>query len=268
MSSIVQLIGQHGYLLLFAWVLAEQLGLPLPAMPALLAAGVLSGVGKLSFPVCIGTALLACLFGDASWFLLGRKYGARMVNLLCRVSLEPDTCVRKSASVFDRHGPQALLLVKFVPGVSAVSVPMAGNSAMTFRTFALYDVAGCAIYVLTVVSLGLLFAGSIERIHAVAAQIEAAGVVVVGGAVAGTLGRRVWMRRKFQRDVAMARISADELMVMMQKGEKPFVVDLRHPLDFLPHPQVIPTATRITPEELIERAADIPRDRDIILYCT
>ena len=100
MNQIIHSVAQHGYLLLFAWVLAEQLGLPVPAAPVLLAAGVLSGMNKLSFGVCVAIALLACTLGDWVWFLLGRRYGTKMVNQLCRMSLEPDTCVRKTSNAF------------------------------------------------------------------------------------------------------------------------------------------------------------------------
>ncbi len=268
MNQIIHSVAQHGYLLLFAWVLAEQLGLPVPAAPVLLAAGVLSGMNKLSFGVCVAIALLACTLGDWVWFLLGRRYGTKMVNQLCRMSLEPDTCVRKTSNVFDKHGPAALLLAKFMPGIGTVSIPMAGNSAMNIQTFALYDFAGCGLYVLTLIGAGLLFTGSVEKVRALTVHAGSLGVAVVIAAAVGLVGRRVRERRRFRRDLTMSRIVPSDLLAMLQTGKNPYVVDLRHPLDFLPYPQLIPTAVRITPENLLKQAAEIPRDRDIILYCT
>jgi len=268
MHQIIHSVSQHGYLFLFAWVLADQLGLPIPAIPALLAAGVLSGMGKLSFPACVGLGLLACVIGDLVWFMLGRKYGGKIINLLCRISLEPDTCVRKSSGVFDKHGAASLLLAKFVPGVGTVAIPMAGNSRMNFRTFALYDLGGCILYVLSLMGIGLALSNSIERLESLTAYSSSLGYWLVVLAAIGLLGFRIYQRQKFLHDLRMSRIAPEELLAMLNTGKEPFVVDLRHALDFLPNSQVIPTAMRIDPDELVKQVMAIPRDRDIILYCT
>jgi len=268
MREVLDAISQHGYLLLFGWVLIEQLGLPVPAVPVLLAAGVLSGMGKMSFGISVALAIAACLLGDVVWFWLGRKHGGSVVRVLCKLSLEPDSCVRKTSNAFTKHGPVALLLAKFFPGIGTVSIPLAGSSGIGVRQFLLYDFGGCALYVLTFAGVGLALSNSVEKIEALTSHSAALGFWLVVAATAALLGRRWYERRKFLRELYAARISPQELQSMLAAEPKPFIVDLRHPLDFLPHPKLIPGAVRIEPEQVVARIAEFPRDRDIILYCT
>jgi membrane protein DedA with SNARE-associated domain len=268
MHSVLDAIAQHGYLLLFGWVLIEQLGLPIPAMPVLLAAGVLSGLGKMSFGVAIGLAIAACLIGDLVWFWLGRRYGGGVVRVLCRVSFEPENCVRKTSDAFTKHGPVALLLAKFLPGIGTVSIPLAGSSGISFGTFLLYDLGGCALYVLGFAGIGLALSNSVERLDVLTSHAHWPGLAILLIASAALIARRMWERRQFLHDLNMARIAPSELSELIKRGESPYIVDMRHPLDFLPHPKLIPGAIRIAPDEVVARSAEFPRDRDIILYCT
>jgi membrane protein DedA with SNARE-associated domain len=268
MREVLDAIAQHGYLLLFGWVLIEQLGLPIPALPVLLAAGVLAGLDKMSFGVAVALAITACLMGDLVWFWLGRRYGGGVVRVLCRLSLEPDNCVRKTSDAFTKHGPVALLLAKFLPGISTVSIPLAGSSGISFATFLLYDLGGCALYVLTFSGLGLALANSIESLERFTRHAGSFGFFLVVAASAALIGRRLWERHKFLRDLRMSRISPKEVQTLITSGASPYIVDLRHPLDFLPNPKLIPGAVRILPEKVLEHLGEFPRDRDIILYCT
>jgi membrane protein DedA with SNARE-associated domain len=268
MREVLDAIAQHGYLLLFGWVLIEQLGLPVPALPVLLAAGVLSGLEKMSFGVAVALAITACLIGDLVWFWLGRRYGGGVVRVLCRLSLEPDNCVRKTSDAFTKHGPVALLVAKFLPGISTVSIPLAGSSGVPFGTFLLYDLGGCALYVLTFTGVGLALSNSIESLERFTRHAGSVGFFLVVTASAALVCRRLWERHQFLHDLNMARIAPRELNDLIQHGASPYIVDMRHPLDFLPHPKLIPGAIRIAPDEVVARMAEFPRDRDIILYCT
>jgi membrane protein DedA with SNARE-associated domain len=268
MREILDSIAQHGYLFLFGWVLIEQLGFPAPALPVLLAAGVLSGLGKLSFGVSIALAVAACLIGDIVWFWLGRKYGGSVVRVLCKLSLEPDSCVRRTSDTFSKHGPVALLLAKFVPGIGTVSIPLAGSSGIRFALFLLYDLGGSALYVLAYVGAGLALSHSVEKLERFTRHAGSLGFWLMIAASGALLAHRLWERKKFLRDLRMARIAPQELYGLIKSGDAPFIVDLRHPLDFLPYPQLIPGAIRIPPKEVVARSAELPRDRDIILYCT
>jgi membrane protein DedA with SNARE-associated domain len=268
MHAVLDAIAQHGHLLLFAWVLVEQLGLPIPAMPVLLAAGVLAGLEKMSFGLAVTLAIIACLIGDLVWFWLGRRYGGGVVRVLCRVSLEPENCVRKTSDAFTKHGPVALLLAKFFPGICTVSIPLAGSSGIRFSTFLFYDLGGSALYVLTFAGIGLALSHSVQRLDDLTAHAHWPGLALLLLASAAVVVHRVWERRKFLHDLNMARIAPSELSELIQRGESPYIVDMRHPLDFLPHPKLIPGAIRIAPDEVVARSAEFPRDRDIILYCT
>ena len=124
MDQVAEFLTRHGYLVLFGTVFVEQIGLPLPAIPILLAAGALARTGHMDFMPVVALALLASLTSDCIWYEIGRRRGGRVLGLLCRISLEPDTCVRKTESVFARHGTRSLLIAKFVPGLSTAAPPM------------------------------------------------------------------------------------------------------------------------------------------------
>ncbi len=126
MSGIVEFLVRHGYLLLFAWVLAEQLGLPLPSAPLLLAAGALAGTGRMNLAIVLTLPIVAVGICDAFWYELGRRRGVRVLQWLCRISLEPDSCVRRTQIRFERNGPWALVVAKFIPGFNAMAPPLAG----------------------------------------------------------------------------------------------------------------------------------------------
>lgn len=271
MSGVEQALAEvtkHGYLLLFVWVAAEQLGAPLPAVPVLIAAGVLSAAGHLSFFSALVLGILACLAGDITWYTIGKERGTSVLRLLCKISLEPETCVRRSSDFLSRHGGRALVVAKFIPGISAVAVPLAANSGIAPAPFLAWDIAGSLLYVGAYLALGFVLGNRLDKLSALAdsMKIFSAGFVVV--ASASIVGFRVQQRRRFQKDVEMARIAPKEVLALIERGENPFIVDLRHPLDMLTDPRVLPGAVRVTPDELSARQEELPRDREIILYCT
>src|SRR5438477_11835425 len=98
------LITRHGLALIFANVLLEQLGVPLPAIPTLIVAGALAVDGTLSAPAVFGVAFAASMIGDCAWYVAGRQYGRRVMTTLCRISLSPDSCVRQTENHFERWG--------------------------------------------------------------------------------------------------------------------------------------------------------------------
>jgi membrane protein DedA with SNARE-associated domain len=261
-------LSRHGYLLLFVWITAEQLGAPVPAVPILIAAGVLSGTGQLSLPIALALGIVACLIGDSLWFTLGKSRGSAVLRTLCRISLEPETCVRRSSRFISRFGNRSLWFAKFIPGVSTVAVPLAANSGVTPVAFAWNDALGSALYCGAYLLLGRLIGDRIDRLNVLAASIKAASVgFAIVGAVA-IVGFRLYERHSFRREVRTARIRPHELRALIDSGSAPFIVDLRHAVDMLADPRVLPGAVRFTPDELAARHDQIPRDREIILYCT
>src|SRR5580704_1077934 len=146
MSDTVEFLLRHGYTLLFAFVLAEQLGLPIPSTPMLLAAGALAGLGRMNLALAWSLAVLASLTGDSLWFVLGRLRGFSILNLFCRISLEPDTCVQKTQTTYGKHGANWLLFAKFVPGLSTIAPPMAGMFKVRPAKFLGMDAAGALFW--------------------------------------------------------------------------------------------------------------------------
>lgn len=263
----------YAYGILFLWVLVEQLGVPIPSIPLLLTAGSLTATHRLHAVPVMLSVLAACAVADSLWYFAGVRYGGRVVRLICRLSLEAGTCVRKTEGYFGRHGGVTLLFAKFVPGLSAVAPPIAGQTGMPYSRFLLYDLSGSLIWASVYVFGGRFFGDFAKRFSPVLHFFAHYGVIVFGVMVLGFVLRRMWRQREFLKVLREARITADELQTMISDANlsglhKPFIVDLRHPLDFLPDPRVIPGAVRITPAELEKHCEVLPRDRDVILYCT
>jgi membrane protein DedA with SNARE-associated domain/rhodanese-related sulfurtransferase len=268
MALPTDILLMYGYLLLFAWVLVEQLGLPLPATPVLLAAGALSAESQISFPLALAVAVAAALTADSVWFFIGRRHGHLVLRLLCKLSLEPTTCVRRTQDSFGRRRGTMLLFAKFVPGVNTLAAPVAGQNGMKFRLFLLYDGIGATLWVCTLLACGRFFGDLLKRNASLlnwAGRFSGALLVlgVVGFFVARIIRRRIVLRR-----LAASRLEPDELKQQLDAGEQVYIVDLRHPLELLPDPFMLPGAQHISPEALTARHLEIPRDRDIVLYCT
>lgn len=262
----IAFVERHGYALLFFWVLAEQSGMPLPSVPLLLIAGTLIRAERLHLMVAILCCVISALIADTIWFQLGRLRGGRILRLLCRVSLEPDSCVRQTENAFLKYGMSSLLISKFIPGLSAVAAPLAGNSQRSYWRFLLYDGVGTAIWSAAYLGLGYVFSEQLETVIAYASRMGAGLVALVLALFALWIAWKYIQRRRFLRQLDIARITPEELRDRLNAGEALFIVDLRSRLtDAMPF---IPEATRMSAEELGARGHEIPRDREIILVCT
>ncbi len=164
MHGMLEFILRHGYMVLLAWVFAEQAGLPIPSIPLLLAAGALAGAGKLNFLIALLACLSAALTADTIWYQLGRTQGIKILQLLCKISLEPDSCVRRTEGLFETQGARSLLFAKFLPGLNAVATPLAGIFHMRLRKFLLFDALGSLIWAGTFLAFGYVFSNQIEKI--------------------------------------------------------------------------------------------------------
>lgn len=267
MDAVFQFLIRHGGLVLFGAVFAEQVGLPLPAVPFLLAAGALAGLGKMNLASAVSLAIMACLIADQIWYELGRRRGRRVLDVLCRISLEPDSCVRRTENFFIRHGARSLLIVKFIPGLSILAPALAGLFNIGIPRFLLYNGLGALIWTACFVGLGYLFSNQLELIALQAAQLGASLVLLLVGSLMGYVVYKYIHRQRLLRELRIARITVEELKQMMDAGEKVTIVDLRQPLDLEAAPYVIPGALRMSVEELEQRHQEIDRDRDVILYC-
>ena len=271
MSALIELLAQHGILLIFLVTFAARVGLPVPAAPLLVVAGGLAAVGDLSWPVALAVAILANLLGDAVWFQAGRAYGHRVMKLLCRISLSPDSCVRQSESLIHRWGGSALVAAKFLPGISVVAAPMAGALGMTLTRFLAFDVLAGALWSGVFLALGLLLSEQIQQVLEILANAGLVALLALLLVIVAAIARRWWRRRQFLRDVASARISVDEAFTLFeQEGQTtPVFIDVRSAASRAIDPRQIPGALlHETLKDWKEQAvAELPRDSELVLYC-
>jgi membrane protein DedA with SNARE-associated domain/rhodanese-related sulfurtransferase len=255
----------YGYLLLFGWVLVEQLGIPLPAAPVLLAAGALSAQHEISFAFALLAGLAGSLVADNAWFLIGRRYGRHVMRILCKLSLEPTTCVRRTEDSFDRRRGVTIMIAKFVPGLSTLAPPVAGQNGMGLGSFVFFDGIGAMLWVGSLLLAGRFFGDMLKRDPRLLdwAGKFSGGLLALG--VLAFLVARIVRRRVILKELAAARLAPEELKQWLDDGEEVYIVDLRHPRQ--PNPFTLPGAHVISPQALAVRHQEIPRDRDIVVFC-
>lgn len=268
MHGIIPFLLRHGYWVLFVNVFTEQAGLPIPAIPVLLAMGALAGLGNFSFAAALGLALCAALLSDLIWFRLGRVRGHSILNLLCRVSLEPDSCVSNTTKHFQKYGALALLFAKFVPGLNTAAAPLAGLTRMQPLKFLAADTAGALIWSGTYLAIGDLFRDQLERAAEQAGRMGSGLLLVLAILLAGYIGWKYYQRRRFIRGLRVARVTPEDLLQMIEAGQDLVVVDLRNSLEVELDNAKLPGAIWIDLEDLANRQIEIPRDKDVILYCS
>ncbi len=261
-------LARHGALILFAIIFVEQMGLPVPGAPFLLAAGVLAGTGKLNIGLLAIMSTVGSLLADTVWFYLGRKRGNSMLKLLCRISLEPDSCVRQTEDVFARYGMKAVLVGKFIPGVGTVAPPLAGIFGVSLPRFVAYDGAASVLYTGCFLLIGFFFSNQLTPILEMLGRMGHWAVVVIALSLVIYVGWKYLERQRVLRQLRIARITVDELRRMQEVKQDVFVVDLRSEVDLQLEPVVIAGARHFSPKEVEARHHEIPRDRDIVLYCS
>lgn len=268
MTDTLQFIVQYGYLLVFFWVLGEQAGLPVPVAPLLLTCGALAGQRQISMPLTILVAALGSLVSDSAWYHIGKRRGLAVLRLLCKISLEPDTCVRQTEAKFAKFGVRTLLFAKFIPGLNTAAAPLSAVVGTPYTRFAPFAFAGALLWAGAFTCAGFLFSRQIDRITDGLQRLGAWTFLLFVGAFVAYIGYRYYDRVRFLNQVKGDRITPEELKLKLDCGEPLMIIDLRHPLDLLPDPQTLPNALRISPEDLEARHSEIARDREIILFCT
>ena len=249
-------------------VLLDQLGLPVPAIPTLIVAGAFAAEGKLAVAAVFVGAVAACLAGDLTWYLAGRFYGNRVMKILCRISLNPDSCVSQTQTRFERWGANALVMAKFIPGLSIIAPPLAGATRMTVVRFLLLSTVGSALWVGAGLGAGMLLSAQIAQLLPRLMDVGSVGVEVILVILALYIAYKWWERRRFLALLRMARISVDELYRMVESGEAPVVVDVRSQTARTLEPRRIPGAINVSLEDFEQHLRDLPRSREIVLYCT
>ena len=268
MTDTLQFVVQYGYALLFAWVLIEQGGLPIPATPLLLAAGALAGRGRMHLALVILAGTAGCFAADFFWYWFGKRRGAVVLNLLCRIAMEPDSCVRRTETRFAKWGPRTLLFCKFVPGLNTAAPALAGMVGVPYPRFVLFGVIGGALWTTAFALVGFLFSRQLDHIVRDANLVGNGLLILFLASVVAYVLYRWHDRYRFLEQVKGDRITPDELKHELEAGEKVVIIDLRHPLDVLTDPRTLPGALQISPEDLQARNREITRDGEIVLFCT
>jgi membrane protein DedA with SNARE-associated domain/rhodanese-related sulfurtransferase len=268
MNETLAFLVRNGAIVVFAAVFAEQIGVPLPAAPWLLAAGALVAAGKMNLFIVLGGAIFASLVADMTWFYLGRHYGQQILSLLCRISLERDSCVRRTNNLFTRYGMRGIVAAKFIPGFSTVVPPLAGSSGISVFRFMLCDALGAFLHEGCFIFVGALFSHQlVEIINAMAGLGRGALMVVLGLAVF-YIGYKYFQRHKLIGELRIARITVDELYKKQQARERLIVLDLRSITEIGKNPSVIRGALQMNMDQVRLREKEFPRDCEIVLYCS
>jgi membrane protein DedA with SNARE-associated domain/rhodanese-related sulfurtransferase len=268
MELPTQTLLTYGYLLLFSWVLVEQFGIPLPATPVLLAAGAMSADHQISFAMAFVAGLLACMTADTTWFLIGRHYGHHVLRILCKLSMEPTICVRRTQDSFGRRRGMMLMFAKFVPGLATLAAPVAGQNGMGLGKFLFFDCIGSTLWLTALLSGGRLFGDALKRDPSLLNWVGRFSGALLFLGILGFFIMRVYRRRMVLKKLVASRLEPDELKAQLDAGDQVYIVDLRHPLELVAEPFTLPSACHFSPDALAARHLEIPRDRDVVLFCT
>lgn len=266
MQSAAQQLIQHGYLVLFLVSFIERVGFPLLVTPFVMAAGALAGAGRMNLALIVLITVVPCVIADGGWYWLGRKKGVGILKWICRVSLERDSCVRRTQAFTARHSGLLLIYSKFIPGIGRIAPPMAGVAEMKPSRFVLWETAGATVWTLVFVLLGYTATAGIHWPSLNRLLLEYLPAALLLALVANVIWKYI-RREMFISSLRAVRISPEELKGRLG-SEDLVVIDLRHFLDTLHDPRAVPGSIQIYPEELAKRYQDIPAEKDIVLYCT
>jgi membrane protein DedA with SNARE-associated domain/rhodanese-related sulfurtransferase len=261
-------LGQYGLAVVAFNVLLNQIGLPVPVVPTLVLAGAIAANGQQPLAPVFLAAVGACLLADSGWYWVGQKYGIRVLKTLCRISLEPDSCASETQSQFDRWGVNSLVIAKFVPGLATIAPPMAGAMRIGWLRFICLSTLAAMLWVGAGLLAGALFKTQIAQLLI---HLDRIGSIAFLGALvllSAYVAFKWWERSRFYKLLRMARITVAELYELIEGGKAPLIIDVRSPTARALEPHWIPGALHISLPDVDVHLKDLPRDRDIILYCT
>ncbi|MES2077264.1 MAG: VTT domain-containing protein [Pseudomonadota bacterium] len=267
MSNLILLLQEYGVLIVFAVVLVEQIGLPIPAFPILIVAGALGVDGDFSWPAVLAVSLLACLISDCFWFGAGRYYGKRILKLLCRISLSPDYCVSQTEDNFKRWGPKALIVAKFIPGFNTIAPPLAGAMGTSNATFLGFSVLGGLLWSGTGIAIGAYFHTSVDQVLGILSTMGTTALVVLVVLLLLFISFKYVERKRFHQSVEIERISIHDLKQLMEQGQEPVLVDARSATAQMLEPSV-PGAVLFNGGDPLTALAAFGKDQHIVVYCS
>jgi len=268
--NLITLMTRHGYALTFGLLLAEAMGLPFPAAIALVAAGAAVAAHALWGPYIVAAAIAALLLGDTAEFWLGRYMGWALLGFLCRVSINPETCILRSAESFYKRGKITLVIAKFIPGVNTMAAPLAGSMKMRFWQFLQLDFVGALLYSLTYLLVGYVsrdfLAAILRGFHAAGRAMEA--VIIAALLVYAIYRVRQYLKNKTYRVVPRVQVEELARRLASEDASRVQIVDVRSHGYYDSGAARIKSSIRIEPNNLVEEVKHLPKDREIYLYCT
>jgi membrane protein DedA with SNARE-associated domain/rhodanese-related sulfurtransferase len=269
MNETVQFLEHHKYWLLVGAVLGRQACLPIPANLFLVAAGALARSGKLDPSTIIGLSVLTFLLADLAWYEAGRRFGQKILHLVCGLSRDPGSCVHRASGAFNRHGVRSLLISKFVVGLDAVAAPLAGDARIPLLLFLSFDALGAVFWSATYTALGYIFSNQLDLVAVHVARIGAFVALAIGAGLGVYLARKFARWQRFVRQFRLARITPEELKEKLNAGEDILIVDLQGRRSDAAKHIAIPGAVRINPRRLEEyEDVKLSPSQEVVLYCT
>jgi membrane protein DedA with SNARE-associated domain/rhodanese-related sulfurtransferase len=267
MHDLILLLQHYGILIVFAVVLVEQIGLPIPAFPILIVSGALSVDGDTHWTAVLAVSLVACLISDYFWFRAGRYYGKRILKLLCRISLSPDYCVSQTEDNFNRWGPKALVVAKFIPGFNTIAPPLAGAMGTPTGKFFGFSIAGGLLWSGTGIAIGAYFHTSVDRVLDILSTMGTTALIVLVVLLLLFVSFKYVERKRFHQSVQIDRITVAQLNDLVMQGKKPVFVDARSVTAQMLEP-AIPEAILFNGGEPSADIVALGKDRHLIVYCS
>jgi membrane protein DedA with SNARE-associated domain/rhodanese-related sulfurtransferase len=267
MPNLIELLQLYGVLIVFAIVLVEQIGMPIPAFPILIVAGALSAGGEISWGVCLAVSIVACLISDVIWFNAGRHYGKRILRLLCKISLSPDYCVSQTEDRFNRFGPKSLMVAKFVPGFNIIASPMSGALGVSTPRFLAFSMTGSLLWSGTGIAIGALFHKSVDKVLVMLENMGSTALMVLLTLLGLFILYKYVERRRFRQGMQIERIGMSELVQLIRGGQQPIIVDARS-ITAQQLEQAVPGALIYNASPRDSFVALLDKERHIIVYCS
>ncbi len=265
METLLNLLATYGLGVVFVNLLAEQLGLPVPAYPVLLVMGAWTADGRVGTAALLATAVAASVLADGVWYSAGRHWGSRVLRTVCRISISPDSCVRQTESLFARWGVWSLLVAKFIPGFGTIATALAGRMRVPLAAFVAADLAGALLYSGVAVALGRIFHAAVDDMVAALDSLGRIGLVVVAAALGLFIAAKWWQRWRLVKELRMARITVHELERLIDDGATPTIIDVRSPAS-RERDGAIPGALAWALHGG-EAAPELPQDTEVVVYC-
>ena len=266
MDQLIALIQKHGLWLVFANVLAEQAGVPIPAYPTLIVAGAYLTRGEYRLLALVLVGALAAVIADTLWYFAGRRFGTRVLRTLCRISLSPDSCVRQTETIFERFGPASMIFAKFVPGFASVATALAGALGLPYWKFVLFDLVGSLLWVGAGVAIGYVFRDAIGDALETLQSLGKWGLLLVIAAFAAWIATKWWRRVLFIKQLRMDRVTVDELKTLLDANEVGVILDVRSALSQQASGR-IPGARPVDIRKITEGVDGVPTDGEVVVYC-